>query len=153
MTDGFSDVHRNPPLSRLLIFASKHFPLRLFRFFEAIVGADIPHRLTSDVRFPHIRGVVIHQRAVIGDGTLIYQNVTIGSKYYWDAPPTIGRQVVVGANAVLLGTISIGDSAIVAAGSVVLQDVPPGVVVAGNPARVVGRRAARVPGGSEISSQ
>jgi maltose O-acetyltransferase len=57
-------------------------------------------------------------------------------------PTKIGRDVWIGANAVVLGGVTIGDGAVVAAGSVVTKDVEPGAIVVGNPARLVRRREA-----------
>ena len=56
------------------------------------------------------------------------------------ACPVLGDGVDVGANSVIIGAIKIGDRAVIGAGAVVVKDVPPGAVVAGNPARVIGRR-------------
>jgi serine O-acetyltransferase len=66
-------------------------------------------------------------------------HTTIGAKGVGDdlGVPTIGDHVYVGANAVVIGTIHVGDGAVIGAGSVVLRDVPPGSVVAGNPARII----------------
>ena len=55
--------------------------------------------------------------------------------------PIIGDNVDIGSNSVLLGAIKIGDNAVIGAGAVVLHDVPPGDVVAGNPARSIKGRA------------
>ena len=55
--------------------------------------------------------------------------------------PIIGDNVDIGSNSVLLGAIKIGDNSVIGAGSVVLHDVPPGDVVAGNPARSIKTRA------------
>lgn len=60
-----------------------------------------------------------------------------GAPHRRSAPVTIGRHALVGARAVILKGVTIGEGAIVAAGAVVSKDVPPGAVVAGNPARVV----------------
>jgi serine O-acetyltransferase len=79
-------------------------------------------------------GVVIGHDAVIGAGTKILHNVTIGGRSGVRANPVIGRDVLVGAGAIIIGSVSVGDGAIVAAGAVVLHDVPAGAMVAGNPA-------------------
>ena len=100
------------------------------------ISADIP----SDCVFHHCGlGVVIGNGASFGSGCQVYSNVVVGSKEKHGrngANPAIGNDVILGANSVLLGNIVVGDNAIIAAGSVVLNDVPPRTVVAGNPAIV-----------------
>lgn len=137
MKDSFTDLARNPPVTRLLLWSSRHLPLRVFKIMEVVIGADIPFRFKQPVSIPHPRGIVIHGRAVIGRNCLIYQNVTIGSRAYDDPPPTIGDNVVIGAGAILLGPIQIGSHSTIGAGAVVLGDVPAGATVVGNPARLV----------------
>lgn len=80
-------------------------------------------------------GVVIHGSAVIGEGTLVRQNVTIGTRHKGGGVPRIGAHVSIGAGAVLLGDVTIGDGAVIGANSVVTHDVPPGITVVGAPAR------------------
>ncbi len=80
-------------------------------------------------------GIVIHGDSVVGERTLIRQNVTIGTRHKGGGVPKIGANVSIGAGAVLVGDITIGDSAIIGANSVVTHDVPPGVTVVGAPAR------------------
>lgn len=80
-------------------------------------------------------GTVIHSAAVIGDHTLIRQNVTVGTRHKGGAVPQIGANCFIGAGAVILGDVMIGDGAIIGANSVVTHNVPPGVTVVGAPAR------------------
>ncbi|MBP3893964.1 MAG: serine O-acetyltransferase [Atopobiaceae bacterium] len=99
-------------------------------------AATIGHRFTID----HGIGVVIGSTAIIGDDCLIYQGVTLGmtgKRPYGKRHPTLGSGVMVGANAVLLGDISVGDGAKVGAGAVVVGDVPAHVTVVGVPAQIV----------------
>lgn len=86
-------------------------------------------------------GCVIHQKAKIGNNCQIFQNVTLGSKWS-DAKcegeaPTIGNNVLLGAGCVILGNIHVGDGAIIGANAVVVNDVLPGQVVGGIPAKVL----------------
>ncbi|WP_415639292.1 serine O-acetyltransferase [Paracoccus nototheniae] len=77
----------------------------------------------------------------IGDDVTIRQNTTFGIARL-DAlqdRPVIGDRVEIGAGAVILGAVSIGDDAIVGANSVVRRDVAPGTIVGGVPAQVIGR--------------
>jgi len=94
----------------------------------------------------HGIGVVIGETAKVGKSTLIYHGVTLGSKSVMKGKrhPDIGRNVLLGAGAKILGPIKVGDNAIVGANAVVLEDVPSNVVVVGIPAKIV-----KVRGGSE----
>lgn len=82
----------------------------------------------------HYFGLVLGDGVVIGDQCTFYQGVTLGQrnrKY-----PTVRNNVVIYPNAVILGDVEIGDSAIILAGSIVLKDVLPNNIVGGNPATV-----------------
>lgn len=97
-------------------------------------------RIGRGIFLDHATGLVVGQTAVIGDDVSILQGVTLGGtgKELGDRHPKIGRGVLIGAGAKILGNIEVGRCARVAAGSVVLQPVPPNTTVAGVPARVVG---------------
>ncbi len=88
----------------------------------------------------HATGLVVGQTAVIEDDVSLLQDVTLGGtgKETGDRHPKIRHGVLIGAGAKVLGNIEIGQCSRVAAGSVVLQPVPPNTTVAGVPARVVG---------------
>jgi serine O-acetyltransferase len=88
----------------------------------------------------HATGLVIGETAVVEDGVSILQTVTLGGtgKESGDRHPKIRHGVLIGAGAKILGNIEVGHCARIAAGSVVLQPVPPNTTVAGVPARVVG---------------
>jgi serine O-acetyltransferase len=95
-------------------------------------------QIGSGVFIDHGTGIVIGETAVIGDDVSMLQGVTLGGtgKERGDRHPKIGRGVLLGANATVLGNIVIGDYAKVASGSVVLKPVPPGCTAAGVPARL-----------------
>jgi serine O-acetyltransferase len=88
----------------------------------------------------HGTGTVIGETAVVGDHVSIMQGVTLGGtgKSDQDRHPKIGNGVLIGAGAIVLGNIRVGECARVAAGSVVVKEVPPHVTVAGVPAKIVG---------------
>jgi len=100
-------------------------------------AAEIGKRLFVD----HGNGVVVGETADIGDDVLMYHGVTLGGKSMREEKrhPTVEDCVTLGANATLLGDITIGEGATVGAGAVVSEDVPPDVTVAGNPAEIVER--------------
>lgn len=88
----------------------------------------------------HATGFVVGETAVVEDNVSILHNVTLGGtgKAAGDRHPKVRRGVMIGAGAKILGNIEIGSCARIAAGSVVLQAIPPNAVVAGVPARVIG---------------
>ena len=98
-------------------------------------GAKIGRRLVID----HGTGIVIGETTEIGDDVLIYQGVTLGGtgKDTGKRHPTVGNNVMISAGAKVLGPFKIGDNSRVAAGAVVLEEVPPNCTVVGVPARVV----------------
>jgi serine O-acetyltransferase len=104
-------------------------------------GIELPYsaRIGRGVVFEHQSGIVIHGNSVIGDGCVIRQGVTLGIRREddLDGVPVLGKRVNVGAGAVLLGRICIGDDAQIGANSVVLHDVPAGAKVGGVPARIL----------------
>jgi serine O-acetyltransferase len=98
-------------------------------------GASIGRRVFID----HGMGVVIGETAEIGDECTLYHGVTLGG-VSWDKGkrhPTLGRGVVVGAGAKILGPFIVGDGAKVGSNSVVVKPVPAGATVVGIPARIV----------------
>ena len=105
-------------------------------------GAKIGRRLVID----HGSGIVIGETAEIGDDVLIYQGVTLGGtgKDVGKRHPTIGNNVMISAGAKVLGPFKIGDNSRVAAGAVVLKEVPPNTTVVGVPARIVKQDGKRV---------
>lgn len=91
--------------------------------------------------FPHgLMGVVINANCKIGEGVTIYQGVIIVVKKHGDPNwPKIGNHVTIGANAIILGGVTIGDHSVIGAGCVVTKDVPPHSVVVSAPNRVFAR--------------
>ena len=106
-------------------------------------GATIGKGLFID----HGMGVVIGETTVIGDNCTLYQGVTLGGtgKDRGKRHPTLGNNVTVGAGAKVLGPFKVGDNAKIAAGAVVLKEVPANATAVGVPARVVKMNGVRVP--------
>lgn len=98
-------------------------------------GAQIGRRLVID----HGTGIVIGETTIIGDDCLIYQGVTLGGtgKDTGKRHPTIGNNVMISTGAKVLGPFKVGDNSRIAAGAVVLSEVPENSTVVGVPARVV----------------
>lgn len=108
---------------------------RWFTGIEIHPGATIGNRFFID----HGMGVVIGETAEIGDDCTLYHGVTLGGTTWERAKrhPTLGKNVVVGAGAKILGPITIGDNARVGSNSVVVKDVPANATVVGIPGRIV----------------
>jgi serine O-acetyltransferase len=108
---------------------------RWFTGIEIHPGATIGNRFFID----HGMGVVIGETAEIGDDCTLYHGVTLGGTSWEKAKrhPTLGKNVVVGAGAKILGPITLGDNARVGSNSVVVKDVPAGATVVGIPGRIV----------------
>jgi serine O-acetyltransferase len=108
---------------------------RFWTGIEIHPGAAIGRRFVID----HGTGIVIGETAEIGDDVLIYQGVTLGGtgKDVGKRHPTIGSNVMIGAGAKVLGPITVHDNTRIAAGAVVLQEVPEGATAVGVPAQIV----------------
>ncbi|MBM9548241.1 serine O-acetyltransferase [Leptospira sp. 201903074] len=106
-----------------------------------LTGIDIHPgaKIAPGVFIDHGSGVVIGETAIVGSGSLIFQGVTLGGtgKESGKRHPTIGKNVVIGAGAKVLGNITVEDHVRVGAGSVVMRNVPAGCTVVGIPGKVV----------------
>ena len=103
-------------------------------------SCDIPYKVKigKNTKFDHNGlGVVIHEKAVIGDNCTILQHVTIGGKSGLKELPIIGNNVLIGANAIVIGNVRIGDNVTIGAGAVVTKDVPSNCIAAGVPAKII----------------
>ncbi|NOT70530.1 MAG: serine O-acetyltransferase [Hyphomicrobium sp.] len=118
------------------------FALYLQSQSSRMFGVDIhpAARFGKGIMIDHATGFVVGETAVVGDNCSFLHAVTLGGsgKETGDRHPKIGENVLIGAGAKILGNIKVGNCSRVAAGSVVLAEVPENTTVAGVPARVVG---------------
>ncbi len=114
-----------------------------------VFGVDIhpAARVGRGIMIDHAHSIVIGETAVVGDNVSMLHSVTLGGtgKEDDDRHPKIGDGVLIGAGAKVLGNIKVGHCSRIAAGSVVLQEVPPMKTVAGVPAKIVGEAGCAQP--------
>ncbi|MBD2485202.1 serine O-acetyltransferase [Planktothrix sp. FACHB-1365] len=113
----------------------------LYRKIRNTYGIELPYsvELGRRVIVEHQHGIVIHGNSVIGDDCIIRQGVTLGNRYL-DQPfhaPKLGKRVNIGAGAKILGNVTIGDDVCIGANAVVLSDIPSGETVVGIPAQII----------------
>jgi len=127
----------------LWINARNALALHLQNRISEVLAVDIhpAARIGKGILIDHATSVIIGETAVVGDDVSMLHEVTLGGtgKESGDRHPKVGNGVLIGAGAKILGNIRIGDGSKIAAGSVVLKDVPSYSTVAGIPARVVGK--------------
>ena len=140
-----------PGLHALFFHRMAHacWQLRLFwlgRFISHVsrwfTGIEIhpAAKIGERVFFDHAMGVVVGETAEIGDGCTIYQGVTLGGTSLYKGTkrhPTLGRDVVIGAGAKVLGGFEVGDGAKIGSNAVVIKPVPAGATAVGIPARII----------------
>ena len=128
--------------NRLWQSGRKDFALYLQSQSSRVFAVDIhpAARMGKGIMLDHATGIVIGETAVVGDNCSMLHGVTLGGtgNERDDRHPKIGCGVMMGSGAKILGNIRVGDCVRVAAGSVVLHDVPPRRTVAGVPARDIG---------------
>ncbi len=110
-----------------------------YRRLQVKYGIQIGHQLQvgGGISVNHYNGIVIGSSTVIGENFNIRNNVTIGHSKH--KTPIIGHDVTVGAGAIIIGGITIGNNVTIGAGSVVTKSFPDNVIIAGNPAKVIGK--------------
>jgi serine O-acetyltransferase len=130
---------RVPLLPRMIAYVTR-----------AVTGVEIhpAAEIGREFFIDHGSGVVIGETAKIGDRVTLYQGVTLGGTGFQRGKrhPTLGDNVTVGSGAKLLGPIDVGDNAKIGANTVVVEDVPPGATVVGNPGHPVRVEGKRVEG-------
>lgn len=103
-------------------------------FLHSTLGCAGQGRIGAGLRLPHPYNIIVSDHSRIGAGCTIFHNVTLGSderEPIEKSAPVLGDRVYVGAGAVLIGPIHIGDDAKIGAGAVVTKDVPAGATAIG----------------------
>jgi serine O-acetyltransferase len=146
---GYQAIQTHRFASALWDSGRKDFALYLQSRSSQVFQVDInpAARIGRGIMLDHATGFVVGETAVIGDHVSILQDVTLGGtgKSEEDRHPKIGNGVLIGAGAIILGNIKVGDCARIGAGSVVVKEVPPRVTVAGVPARIIGEAGVAQP--------
>lgn len=140
---GFQAIQTHRFASALWHGGRKDFALYLQSRSSQVFQVDInpAARIGRGIMLDHATGFVVGETAAIGDNVSILQGVTLGGtgKSEEDRHPKIGNGVLIGAGAIVLGNIRVGECARIGAGSVVVKEVPPRVTVAGVPAKIIGQ--------------
>ena len=132
------------------LYNHKHFFFArwISQFAKFCTGVEIHPgaKIGTGVFIDHGCGIVIGETAEVGDGCTLYQGVTLGGtgKDTGKRHPTLGKNVTVGSGAKVLGPFTIGDNSKIAAGAVVLKEIPPNATAVGVPAQVVKLDGVRV---------
>ncbi|WP_461791084.1 serine O-acetyltransferase EpsC [Pseudothermotoga sp.] len=129
-----------------------HYLCRVLFSMDIHPAAEIEPGVVID----HGIGVVIGATATVKSGTVIYHGVTLGAKRICSGKrhPDVGRNVIIGAGAKILGPIRVGDNSVIGANAVVLNDVPENCLAVGIPARIVRRRDENAePGGQHTDCE
>jgi serine O-acetyltransferase len=146
------------PLHAIVVYRVAHllhrygiplFPRILSTFAKVGTGVEIHPAASIGEGFfiDHGVGVVIGETAVIGKNCVMFHNVTLGGtgKHTGKRHPTIGDNVLIGTNSVLLGPITVGSDTRIGANSfIIMHDIPPQSTVVGTPARIVKLKGERV---------
>lgn len=110
----------------------------IYRLMQIVLGCTIPPScdIEKGCDIAHWHGIVFNHKLHIGAGTIIYQNVTLGG-LKGKHGPIIGRNCIIGAGAVILGEVKIGNNVHIGANAVVLKDIPDNCTAVGVPAKIV----------------
>ncbi len=115
----------------------------LYKIIQILTGIELPCEVTvgRNFRIDHFGGIIISGFARFGDNCVIRDGVTVGLRRVEDpVAPKVGHHVDIGTGAKLIGNISIGDNVVIGANAVVLEDVPSNSIAVGVPARIKGRK-------------
>ena len=114
----------------------------LYKFIQVITGIELPCEVSvgKNFRIDHFGGIIISGFATFGDNCVIRDGVTVGLRRVDDpVAPQIGNNVDIGTGAKVLGDITIGDDVVIGANAVVLVDVPSNSIAVGVPAKIKSR--------------
>lgn len=126
--------------NRLYYYKIPILPKIIYYFSYILFNSSIPPSTSigENTKFAYGGiGIVIHGRAVIGANCIIGQGITIGGKSKKRKVPIIGNNVYLSAGCRILGPVTIGDNVIVGANAVVVKDVPSNTIVGGVPATII----------------
>jgi putative colanic acid biosynthesis acetyltransferase WcaB len=133
-------IHRQKPVLRSLL----SFYLVLYRVVVVwLFHMELHWKLSigEGLCIHHGFCLIIHPDTLIGKHVTLLHGVTLGNKGRTPGVPTLEDHVEVGAHAIIIGPVIVGQRAIVGAGAVVTKHVPPGVTVAGNPAKIISQKS------------
>jgi len=146
---GFHAISAYRAAHALWVKDQKQFAYLLQNRISVVMQVDIhpAAQMGSGIMFDHATGIVIGETATVGNNVSIMQSVTLGGtgKESGDRHPKIRDGVLISVGAKILGNIEVGEGAQVAAGSVVLKAVAPHTIVAGVPAKEVGKPCGEQP--------
>jgi serine O-acetyltransferase len=146
---GYQSLQTYRMAHRLYLMGRKDFALYLQSRVSVVASVDIhpSARIGRGIMIDHGHDIVIGETAVVEDNVSMLHGVTLGGtgKEEGDRHPKVRKGVLIGAGAKILGNIEIGYCSRIAAGSVVLNNVPPKSTVAGVPARIVGAAGCEEP--------
>jgi serine O-acetyltransferase len=139
---------KNPLVRRVV----HRLSLSLLRHIRNAYGIELYATATIGRRFSigHQNGIVIHEFAIIGDDCAIHQGVTMGQggkETFWSTPenaPRLGNHVDIGANAVIIGKVTIGDNARIFPNSLIMSNVPANATMVTAPARAMPQKPVAV---------
>ncbi|MEM7234898.1 MAG: serine acetyltransferase [Planctomycetota bacterium] len=123
---------------------------------QILTGIDLPCevKVGKNFRIEHFGDIIISGDTVIGDDVVLRNGVTIGLRHTGiKGAPVIGNRVDIGTGAKILGAITIGDDVAIGANAVVIKDVPANSIAVGIPAKIKPRKAPPTPPASDTESQ
>ncbi|MGA3127473.1 MAG: serine acetyltransferase [Candidatus Korobacteraceae bacterium] len=126
-----SSSPKNPIAAEVLLFLCRHRVPVLTRLVQVMLGCDINCTIPSGLLLAHPYGITVHSQTRLGQRVTIMQHVTLGARRLDNLAPVIGDDVYIGAGAVVLGAVCIGNRARIGANSVVTKNVPDDATVVG----------------------
>jgi serine O-acetyltransferase len=117
-------------------FFPKLIKLIIFLIYNSVIPFET--KISKGTRFGYGGiGIVIHKNAIIGNNCFISHQVTIGGKTGYSKVPIIGDNVIIGSGAKIIGPVSIGNNVQIGANAVVVKDIPDNKIAAGIPAKII----------------